>query len=259
MIFYFTGTGNSLWVAQQLAQIFNDRLVGIAHAQLAGEYSYNVAPAETVGFVFPVHSWGVPPIVRNFVDALQLNGYSNNTIYAIFTCGDECGYTKSTFAKLLASRGWSSQHLYSVQMPNTYICFPKFGIDPKELEEKKINVALASTTLIAESIANNSPISHYHKGGASFIKSRMIYPLFMRFALDSSPFRTTAGCISCGACAKKCPVLNITMIEGKPQWGNKCTQCLACIHHCPTRSIEYGKVTVGKERYTRFAKQQESS
>ena len=37
--------------------------------------------------------------------------------------------------------------------------------------------------------------------------------------------------------------------DGKPVWGNDCTHCMACICKCPTEAIEYGKVSIGQNRY----------
>jgi ferredoxin len=56
-------------------------------------------------------------------------------------------------------------------------------------------------------------------------------------------------CNSCGICETVCPVSNIKMVDGKPQWQHKCQQCLACIHFCPTIAIQYGKKTMKRKRY----------
>lgn len=258
MIFYFTGTGNSLWVAKQLAKKLNDKVISIADTHSSKNYNFDINQSEKIGFVFPIHSWGIPPIVREFISKLTINQYDGQTIYGVFTCGDECGYTDKMFRKLLATKGWQSQHIYSVRMPNSYICFPKFDIDSKELEQQKVDEAAIAITHIAEAISNNSPISLYHKGHLNFLKSRIIYPQFIKHALSSRPFYTTDLCTHCGLCANSCPTHNITMVDGKPKWGNCCTQCLACIHHCPQRAIEYGKLTQSKGRYNRFANQKET-
>ena len=56
-------------------------------------------------------------------------------------------------------------------------------------------------------------------------------------------------CVSCGKCVELCPLNNITLIDGKPVWGNHCTHCMACLHRCPTEAIEYKKKTQSKPRY----------
>lgn len=254
MIFYFTGTKNSLWVAKQLGNLLNDKVQNIAKAIIDGNFNFSINNNEQVGFVFPIHSWGIPPVVVKFINNLNLVNYSNQTIYGVFTCGDECGYTDKMFTKLLASKKWQSSHIYSVRMPNTYICFPKFDIDSKEVEQRKIDEALPVISRISEAIKLNKPIKLYHRGNLNFLKSRIIYPQFIKHALSSKPFRTNNKCTSCGLCVNICPVQNITMVSNSPKWGNSCTQCSACIHHCPSHAVEYGKLTQNKGRYTRFAK-----
>ena len=252
MIFYFTGTGNSLWAAETVAEAFSDKTIAISdyfNGNTVELPEFTLSDNERIGFIFPVYSWGIPPIMSKFIEKLQLKSYAGHSIFGIFTCGDECGYTREMFLKLINRKDWECHHTYSVQMPNNYIVFPGFDIDSKELETNKIENAKPVLSRIIEAIRNDEPINEYKKGGASYIKSRIIYPLFCRHSLSSRPFRTTDECTVCGLCVKICPTKNITITDGKPVWKNHCTQCLACIHRCPARAIEYGKVTKNKGRY----------
>ena len=252
MIFYFTGTGNSQWVAETTAETFSDKAISISDFINGDKFDipdFTPSPEERVGFVFPVYSWGIPPVMSKFIKQLQLKSYTNQVIFGIFTCGDECGYTKEMFLKLINEKGWVCRHTYSVQMPNNYIVFPGFDIDIKELEMSKIENAKPALREIIDTIRHDKPIDRYKKGGASYLKSRIIYPLFCKHALSSRPFHSTDKCNVCGLCAKICPTKNITITDGKPVWDNYCTQCLACIHRCPVRAIEYGKITKKKGRY----------
>lgn len=251
MIFYFTGTGNSLWVAKTVAESFSDKLVAISdyfNGNVMTLPEFTLSPEERIGFIFPVHAWGIPPLMRKFIEQLQLKSYTGQLVFGIFTCGDECGYTREMFLKIIKEKGWKCQHTYSVQMPNSYIVFPKFDVDSKELERQKIENAKLLLPAIIKAIRKDSPINEYAKGSMPFLKSRIIYPQFCKHAMNSRPFYTTDACTTCGLCATICPTKNITITE-KPVWGNHCTQCLACIHRCPVRAIEYGKVTQNKGRY----------
>ena len=62
MIFYFSGTGNSEYVAKQLAARLGDRLVKMGDAVAHADYDYTLSEGERVGWVFPVYSWGPAPI-----------------------------------------------------------------------------------------------------------------------------------------------------------------------------------------------------
>lgn len=252
MIFYFSGTGNSLWVARSLAEAFSERLVAMGDyltGNVFDEPSFSLAENERVGFVSPVHSWGIPQLVKDFIRKVCFENNATPFIYGIFTCGDDCGYTKQMFHNVLTERGWSSRHVYSVKMPNNYIVFPGFDVDDKELERKKKDDAKQLLPRLIRSIAEDKPEDCYITGKMPFLKSRVIYPLFCKYGLNSKPFHATEKCIACGVCVRRCPTKNIHLVDDKPVWGNNCTQCLACLHYCPVRAIEYGKMTQKKGRY----------
>ncbi|HNW51747.1 MAG TPA: EFR1 family ferrodoxin [Prolixibacteraceae bacterium] len=253
MIFYFSGTGNSRWVAAQLADHFSDTLYPI------GEYGRNenplapefeVKPGEKIGFVFPIHSWGMPPIVTQFIANMQLKGYSNQQVYCIMTCGDECGHSDRMFAEAIKAKGLETKHVYSLVMPNSYICLKGFDVDSKEVQVQKMEQVKLDLPRLIAAIENDQLLDFYAKGKRFLkIKSGLIYNLFVKYSLTDKPYTCDNKCISCGKCVKACPVNNIVLANGKPTWKGHCTQCLACIHICPTKSIDYGKGTRNKGRY----------
>ena len=94
MIFFFSGTGNTRWAAEQLAAATGERLIAIAEAA-PGTCTYELQPGERVGFCFPVHGWQPPRIVRQFIRRLKLQraGGARPYCYALVTCGDSIGRT----------------------------------------------------------------------------------------------------------------------------------------------------------------------
>ena len=134
-------------------------------------------------------------------------------------------------------------------MPNNYILLPGFDTDSKELEQKKLNQAPLQLQNIVENIRSHSTTKIYKRGTLPFLKSRIIYPLFRKFALGKNSFYAKDNCTSCGLCEKICPTKTIYMKDEKPYWKDTCVQCVACIHKCPVGAIEYGKITIKKGRY----------
>ncbi len=240
MIFYFTGTGNSLWVAKALSEALGEPLVSIAdelHKEKDG-WVYPVRPDEKILFVYPVHSWGPAVSVTHFISRLTLNGYTGQSVYSISTCGDECGYTDRLIGKALEKRAISLTAAYSVIMPNNYILLPGFDVDDKDVEERKLQDAPARVAEIIEAIREHGQDALYHTGSMPGLKSYWIYPLFAHLAIGSNSFRVTDACISCGLCERICPTGTISMQAGKPVWTDTCVQCVACIHRCPVRPDE---------------------
>lgn len=250
MIFYFSGTGNSRWVAEQLAQRLEDNLIPISDAIASKNYDYTLAEGEAIGFVFPTYSWGPAPVMTDFIKQLEIKNYDNNTFcYMVTTCGDDVGLSVAMWQKSLGKiKGCAA---YSVQMPNNYILFPGFDVDSKELEEKKKREAVKRVEIIAQKLKQQHHTIDVVEGACAWLKSRIIYPWFKRYSMNDRNFTVDAErCTHCGACVKNCPMKNITMEkDAMPKWNGNCAMCLACIHRCPVRAIEYARATQKKGRY----------
>lgn len=145
MIFYFSATGNSQWVAQYLSKAFNEptcSVTDLLHVQAPDEISYLIQnQSEMLFFVFPVHSWGPAIVMRRFIRQLQLSGWRENRVFAVCTCGDDCGYTDRIVRKDLADKGITLEAFFSVKMPNNYILMRGFGIDSESVQEEKLALA----------------------------------------------------------------------------------------------------------------------
>ena len=88
-----------------------------------------------------------------------------------------------------------------------------------------------------------------HEGSAAWLKTYVVNPLFVRFVIGTRSFHVDEGCISCGICGKSCPVGNIRLVDGHPVWGKQCIHCMACLHFCPRKVIQYGKSDTEEGRY----------
>ncbi|MCC8095897.1 MAG: EFR1 family ferrodoxin [Tannerellaceae bacterium] len=252
MIFYFTGTGNSYWLAQALGKALHEPWVSITDLWRSSTDSFNfpLAAEEYILFVYPVHSWGPPVIVRQFIERLSFAGYQGQKIYSVCTCGDDCGYTTEILEHSLKKKGYSLAGSFSVTMPNNYILFPGFDVDPEEVASQKRTVAAGRVAEIVTAIREGKKNTElYTRGTVPFLKSRVIRPFFVTFALGKNDFYATDACISCGLCEKVCPTKTIRIRKDRPVWNHTCIQCSACIHRCPVRAIEYGKISLKKGRY----------
>mgnify|MGYP003308168067 CR=1 FL=1 len=246
MIFWFSGTGNSKYVANKLSILLNDRLENIAQ--------YNeeckLADFEKLIFIFPIYSWGIPPIVSKFIDSLNIKNFRNNYISMICTCGDEVAKAPEMFLKLMKKKNLNVNSIFSVTMPNNYVLLPGFDVDTEEVERNKIEKVDQRIEHISKLLNQNIEIIDVVRGSIPTIKTTLIYPLFKKWGIFPSKWFSTNKCLSCGLCKNNCPIGNITVdAKGKPIWGKNCISCLACFHICPTNAVQYGKLTKGKGQY----------
>ena len=248
MIFYFSGTGNSLQIARNISECNRIQLVSIAECMNTRNLSFDLKQDEIVGFVYPVYAWAPPLIVLDFIDKLKLKNYNNNYTFSVATCGDNIGETMKVLSRHLKAKGIKLDSGFSVQMPNNYII--SFEVDTKEVERNKLLAAETSLKSINEVIQKREKgVFRLVKGFIPSVLTGIVNPLFNNFAINPGKFHTGVRCTGCGICADVCPVKNIT-IDKKPSWGSNCTQCLACINYCPTRALQYGKGTSKRGRYT---------
>lgn len=248
MIFYFTGTGNSGYVAEEIAKATGDRVISIT--KLNDTFEFCLAEDETVGIIFPVYAYSAPKQVREFIEKMKFTNYKDNYFYTIANCGDDAGNATGVVEKLLRRKGIHLNSAHIMYMPNNYIIM--YDVDPKEEEQRKLLKNIDDIKAISECIlARKNNLESVKVKVSGRLLTLVAAPLFEKFFIKSSGFRVTDECISCGKCKKVCTTGAIELVDGRPQWDKKgCSQCLACISYCPVRAIQYGKSTVSKGRYT---------
>lgn len=258
MIIYFTGTGNSRMVAERLHKHYfpedtlGEKLYSLEADRLLhpGRQLLEVADDSLVIWVFPVYSWGVPPVVLRFIDKVKFKGAERARHYMVCTCGDDVGRTDDQWRKHLGRRGWTPRGAFSVIMPNTYVCMKGFDVDTPDIEAGKLAAMPKRLEKIREAIDRGFADSDLTRGDWAWWKTNLVYGLFRAFKMSPAPFHADPEkCTSCGLCARSCPMLNIKMADRRPQWGPACTMCLRCYHHCPAHAIGYGHETEGKGQY----------
>jgi len=249
MIFYFSGTGNSYYIAAKISERLGERLIPVAAemSRQQSEYVYELNSGETTGFVFPVYAWMPPKIVTDFIDRLRLTGSEKKYIFAAAVCGDETGNAVDVLTGHLHSAGIEPDSCFSVIMPNNYVVL--FDVDSKETEKNKLEAAEKTIDRITEVVSGRKTgIFEVRKGTLPAIKTKLIGTLFNKYGTGTGSFFADDKCTGCGICEKICSLGNIT-VKGKPKWGNNCAKCLACLHYCPARAIQHGNGTAKKGRY----------
>lgn len=253
MIYYFSGTGNSRYAANRIGGEADEELRFIPSLDPYKEH-INESSDKSIGFVFPIYAWGVPPIVLDFISRLPAEfvekAVSNRLpVWCVATCGDETGKGVELLRKALFRKGLSLCGAWSVILPNVYVLLPGFGTDTKFVEQKKLRESVGRLRHIGGKIRRNEWEEDVFTGSLAGIKTALIFPLFRKWGVNTAKWHTTEGCRGCGICARTCPVGNIVMQEGRPKWGKNCTSCCACYHVCPSNSAQYGKTTQNQGQF----------
>lgn len=253
MLFYFSGTGNTRWAARQIAERTGENCLFIPEV-MKRECRFTLKEGERLGFVFPVHGWRPPLLVRKFISQLQLTMEGHHYCYALVTAGDTIAETIKILQDDLQARGWTLNAAFSLIMPESYVGLPFMDVDSKEKETAKIEKAREQLVTFANAIAERKEDEwHLMKGPIPKFFSGPVGGFFVRHLVKDKPFRVVESrCIKCGKCAKVCPVGNINCGEGKvPVWlhNGLCLTCFSCYHHCPCHAIEFGNRTKKKGQY----------
>ena len=259
MILWFSGTGNSRYIARLLSEKLGEPMREIDPDILSSPLQLPEGTVRVI-WVFPVYSWGVPPYVCRIIRKIKIPTLTSSICHhVVMTCGDDTGLTPSMWRKLITARGWSAMSAFSVQMPNNYVSMKGFDIDSPKLTREKLAAAPARVNEVSEELLRSEhdrlPVTDVVSGSFAWVKTRIIYPWFVRYAMSPAPFRCTDDCVSCGKCSRICPLHNVTMssptpaANSHPIWGNNCAGCLACYHVCPKHAVQYGKSTIHKGQY----------
>jgi ferredoxin len=277
-LYVYTGTGNSLWIARQLAAELKETTVEFM-PYLSTAF---MVEADRVGIVFPVHIWGLPRRVIQFISHLQVNPSTprpegqgllrvdpeprfltsflktglgaaervkpETYFFALAVNAGQVAATLLQMKKLMSARQLSLALGYSVVMPTNYI--PWGGPGPMEAQQRLFSEAKEKVKTIAGPILQGEQKEVDRGPFWQNILFSWFYKMSFRqvHKMDKS-FWADDKCNSCGICSKVCPADNIETVNEKPVWLHRCEQCLACLQWCPQEAIQHGKKTPKYQRY----------
>ncbi len=244
MILYFTGTGNSSYTAEMIQSITNDEIMSM-NDQLKKGTCDSLESKNPFVFVCPTYAWRIPKVIEEYIRKTQFSGTKD--VYFILTCGGGIGDAKHYIQKLCKEKGFNFKGVSAIVMPDNYIVM--YNTSGGEEARGIIEKAKGQINLVAESIKNNRELEEEKVPFMGRAMSGVINTMFYSMYVSAKGFYSTDQCISCGKCVQLCPLNNIQLVEGKPQWGRDCTHCMACICRCPKEAIEYKKNTKGRNRY----------
>ena len=245
MIFYFTGTGSSRYIAQRIAHTVKDEIVSINDIIKNGEIG-DISGTEDLIFVTPTYAWRIPKLAEEWIEKTSFTNAKR--AWFIMACGGEIGNAAKYIKRLCGKKGLEYMGVYPVVMPENYTAL--FYVPDKKESAEIIKKAAPEIDRAAQYLLNSEPFPPVRNNLYDKFMSGPVNPIFYTFMVSADKFYSTDKCVSCNKCVTVCPLNNIKLVNSRPEWGKNCTHCMACIAYCPAKAIEYGKKSAKRNRYT---------
>lgn len=234
LIFYFTGTGNCLYIARQLAGA-DTELLSIPQMVKQGKYEFE---ADEIGIVYPIYGHMPPYMVRQFIQQVQLRaGYK----FAVLTYGARKCDAVEIWDHISRKAGNAFDYIATIIMVDNWL--PNFDMNEQIKMDKHIPENLQKIT------ADINGQRHWHEPVTE--EERQMHRGFLAvsgldpevgFLMKSEKcFTVTDTCIDCGICTYVCPRGNYELTPGGVKMSGDCEFCFACIQNCPQRAIQFRK------------------
>ena len=245
MILYFTGTGNTKFVAEYIADHVGDECVDLGEV-LKYKRPLRINSVKPFVFCAPIYAWRFPKLIEKVIARAELTG--SEQIYFIATMGSQTGDFEYSLEKLAYAKDMAYMGACGVPMPNNFI----YGSDlptPEEAEVK-ITASLPLMKTLSDRIMTCAMIEKFDDTPFAGLASGTVNYMFNRFFVSSSKYTVNEDCVSCGKCEAVCPVNNVRLSPtGVPHFDRYCIGCYSCVNRCPAKAINVSKKTVERNRY----------
>lgn len=245
-IYYFTGTGNSYFVAREISSQMKGVLIPIKDTLIKENIFLE---SDITGIVFPSYYMHLPRIVEGFLK--KLNDIENKYIFVVVTVGGIAGKVFNRTEEILKKRGGKLSGAFVVRMPANYIdaadTLPVF-LQRRMFRKSKQKIKKIVTYIEQK---QRGKIERFNPIG-TLLFAKLIIKKFNQGLFNpdiDKNFWIDERCTFCGICLKICPVNNIKIVNGSIVWKGYCEKCLACIQWCPVTSIQFSDKTVKRKRY----------
>ncbi len=245
MVLYFSATGNTQFLATELAKKLGDECIDLLERIKKNDLS-EVRSEKPFIICTPVYVCEMPRFLSKYLKKLSFAG--SRKVYFVANSAGYCGITGYLAKKMFRKKKMEYMGHAEIVMPRNYF----IGHYPVQTNEE-IKERLLNACDKLDAVANAVKSGNRLRGRYVFMFEKLITipfnPVWTKYKMPASDFFATDKCISCGRCEKLCPLNNISIKEKMPVWGKNCTHCMSCIGNCPADAIEYGNITKEKGKY----------
>ena len=246
MVLYYSATGNTEYIAKELAKRLDDECIDLLDRFKNHDYS-EIHSDKPFIICAPVYVCEMPRFMSKHLKKQAFSG--NKHVYFIFTSGGYCGISGQLAKWMFRKKKMKYMGRAEFKMPRNYVANDSYPMLPKEEVEERIINSHKMLNPVAETIKVGGKLKARHIFLFETLITLPFNPVWSKYKLLAKDFYYTDKCIGCGKCEKLCPLNNIKLEEKVPVWGNHCSHCMACIGNCPVRAIEYGTITQEKDQY----------
>lgn len=233
-ILYFTGTGNSLYIARQLA---GEKGEIVSIPQLMKQKQFNIE-ADEVGIVYPIYGHMPPNMVREFIKRAKIKATYK---FAVLTYGNRKCNAVEIWNDISQQAGTKFDYISTIVMVDNWL--PNFDMNEQVKVDKHIPEHLTSIKKDIDQQRNwIEPVSDIERSQHQEFLERTGNLAGESFIMDSAKsFLITDACIGCGICTEVCPRGNYELTSQGTTMKGECEFCLACIQNCPQKAIQFAK------------------
>ena len=239
VIYYFTGTGNSLEVAKKIAEALPDcKLVSMGKGRHDSSEVY-----DTIGFIYPTYAFNLPRRVAEFLSESSFDKSKSAYYFAVTASGGRAVCSLSVFAKALKKRGVTLH--FAEEFATAANAVTMYAMPERNAESQR--VATENIPALVRKIISKTQQPAAKLNEPLNVSTAIFLKLFL--AGKKKGYHASDACTGCGTCAAVCPVANIQMENNKPSFQRNCEQCMACIQWCPMQALNYKNKTQDRGRY----------
>ena len=201
MILYFSATGNCKYVAARLAEADGQEVLSIADCMREKRFAFE---DETIGVISPAYDWGLPSIVKEF---LEQAAFRTSYLYFAATYGTTPGAIGAMAKEVIRGRGIDAY--YAVQMPDTWT--PTFDLSTPEKVAKYTKHTESEIDRMIQGVRERRTNRHMRPRTPAVLTKLISGPLYNNRVRRTANLHVEDTCIGCGLCARKFPVQAIEM------------------------------------------------
>lgn len=233
LIFYFSGTGHTEYLCKKIKDEFEKNGIAVTLKDVTGksDCDVDIEDFDLIGFAYPVHAFNPPENFFKFVKDLRIK----DKPYFI---------TKNSREALCFNDASSRLLIKNLKRKGCHLVGEKHFLTPYNIHYKNdVRLVKQMLSVLPEKIEEF--VLDISNGRVKTIKWNLFtVTVSWAFRIEwwgarviGKRLRIKDNCVSCYRCVNNCPSKNVSIKDGKIQFGKDCMLCMRCVMNCPVNAI----------------------